>query len=331
MNEPIYKIQDLRKVFGVHVVLDKINLELMSGEILGIIGSSGSGKTTLLNTVIGFLRPERGDIKFRMSRGIHEGEESVYESVYKNEVQVKRIYGFASQTPSFYEKLTVRENLEYFGSLYNLSKEAISVNAETLLRLMNLKNSEGMLAKNLSGGMERRLDIACAMMHDPDVLILDEPTADLDPVLRGHIWELVKKINRKGTSILLASHHLTELENLCTRIAILKDGLVLAVGQPEALKDKFSEHQEIHIESFPGNYDKLMKAFLEEYGHRYITRVVNKGAELVIYTTKPEKILHELLHKTEDLKENVIGIRVSKATLDEIFISLFEKKNNPTK
>ncbi|MAG38997.1 hypothetical protein CMO90_02815 [Candidatus Woesearchaeota archaeon] len=321
MTEPIFKIQNITKKFSDNIVLDNINFEIRKGEIFGIIGASGSGKTTLLNTIIGFLRPDEGDIQFRFEHLLDFQKAMAFRSVFKKQEAVKKIYGFAAQVPSFYSNLTLRENLEYFGSLYNLSTDALQTNIETLLNLMDLKNYEDLLSKNLSGGMERRLDIACALIHDPAVLVLDEPTADLDPVLREHIWTLVKKINKKGTTIILASHHLIELENLCSRIAILKDKKIFDVASPDSLKNKYSKIQEVHIESYPGNYKKILPKLTKKYMKRYEIR----GSELVIFTDKPQKVFHEMFPLLEKKKEEVIDMNVGKASLDDIFIEISKK------
>ena len=324
---PILKIQNISKRFSKKKILRNIGLDIYEGEIFAIIGASGSGKTTLLKTIIGYLGPEEGDVKFRHDYFLRKkGREGkpIFASVYGQQKIAKNIFGFASQEPSFYSKLTVRENLKYFGSLYNMSKKALDSNIEILLSLMDLKHAEKTLAKDLSGGMERRLDIACALMHDPEVLILDEPTSDLDPLLRAHIWSLVQKINKKGTTIILASHHLSEVEHFCSRIAIIKEGKIIDVASPVRLKTKYAESQEIRIQTYPGNYDNISKALKKPGSKVYDIHV--RGSELIICSDHPQMLIHELLHTLEMLKEELIDINVSRPGLDELFLKIAGEK-----
>lgn len=321
MGDPVFKVQNVSKSFGTHVVLDDINLDIYSGEIIGIIGASGAGKTTFLHTLIGFIQPDKGDILFRLDHLLSYRNSYIYRSVFKKQQMVKKLYGFAAQLPSFYTELSAKENLTYFGLLHNLNMDAVRSNAETLLNLMDLKKDAKTLAKNLSGGMERRLDIACALMHDPEVLILDEPTADLDPLLRNHIWELIRKINQKGTTIILSSHHLTELEALCDRVAIIKEGKLIAIGKPEELKKKFIIEQEITIQTIPGKYKSLVKSIPKKNINRI--RVANHS--LHIYTANPETVLAQVLGTLKKKREKLSFIKVTSASLDDVFISIWEK------
>jgi ABC-2 type transport system ATP-binding protein len=234
------------------------------------------------------------------------------------------MYGFASQLPSFYEKLTVRENLVYFGELYGLSKESLNANIKTLLDLLNLSAYANMLGKNLSGGMERRLDIACALVHNPEILILDEPTADLDPVLRRNIWELIRKINKRGTTVILSSHHLNELETLCDRIAIIKDSSILDIGSAEELKKKLVKTHEIVVESYPGNYEVLAPILSKKFGKS--VKIYFDDTHIVLSTSKPESIINNLITIFEDEEEKILDLRLGKPGLDQLFIALQEKK-----
>lgn len=322
MSNVIIRIKNVVKQYSHNMILDHINLDIFAGEIFGIIGASGSGKTTLLSTLIGFLKIDSGDVLFREDNLLDfSKKEKSFVSVFDNTKEIKRIFGFASQTPSFYGKLTVEENLDYFGSLYGLSKNDRKTNIFTLLNLMNLMHAKDFLAENLSGGMQKRLDIACSLIHDPKILVLDEPTADLDPFLRKHFWNLFKKINKKGTTIILASHNLGELEILCNRVCILSQSKISAIGTPTQLKDKFSKNEEIYIETFPGNYDLIKKQLLK----LNISKIENTGTELAIHTEQAEKVLHELLHIIEKSKESLIDVRLTKPTLDEVFLSLAKK------
>jgi len=327
MATPIFKIKEVSKVFDHRIVLDDINLDINAGEIFGVIGASGSGKSTLLNILVGFLKPNTGEVLFRREHLLEHKDSQVFKSVYSHHEELKKIMGMAAQTPSFYDTLTTKENLEYFGTLYSLHGEVMHTNMTTLINLMDLQGAENRPAKNLSGGMQRRLDIACSLIHDPSILILDEPTADLDPLLRNHIWRLVKKINKRGTTIVLASHHLSELELLCTRIAILKDGKILAIGTPNEIKERFSKHEEIHLETFPGNYT-LLANIKDKDIMKEIVKIEDKGTKLVIHTSKPEIVLQELMKRLEEHKETIVDLKVTKPTLDEIFIMITESEKD---
>ncbi len=325
MAEPILKLENVSKRFGRHLVLSNINMEIDSGEIFGIIGASGSGKSTMLNLIIGFLEPDVGNVLFKPEQLLDYTKEGTqYRSIYKLPGTVKRFFGFATQLPSFYTKLTVKENLEYFGELHGLKKDALQHNIKNLLSFVELEDAKNIIAENLSGGMQRRLDIACALVHDPKILIMDEPTADLDPILMHHIWNLIRKINKKGTTVILSSHNLTKLESLCDRIAILHNKNIVSVGKPDELKNGFSHSEEIEIKSYPGKYDKLMKKIKS----KAIEKMEVKGHRLIILTKQPEKILHNLIHKIEASKENLIDVRLLKPTLHDIFLSVARKEGH---
>jgi|GEM_PF-42437 len=316
-GDTVFLVRDVCKRYGNREVLSGINLEVRKGEILGLIGASGAGKTTLLHMLVGFIPSTSGDILFHAytAKGVIEC------NVLEHQHLVNRSYGFASQQPSFYEKLTVSENLHYFGTMYGLSSDAIEKNAEVLLRLMELKASAHLLAEHLSGGMKRRLDIACALIHNPQVLIMDEPTADLDPVLRTHIWEVVKRINARGTTIILSSHHLNELDALCNRIGILKDGKIVDIDTPEKLKSKYSKTQELMIETFPGNYDDIIRRLKADNIHT-ITR---EGTYLTIRTENPEQMIGKLLPALSRMGESLLDIKLIKPNLDNVFVTIYKK------
>lgn len=310
-DHPFLQFQNIRKRYGKHEVLLDVNLEIPYGERFGIIGVSGSGKTTLLNILIGFLRPNAGSIYYNLR------------DIMKEKYNVRRTFGFAAQDGSFYSKLTVQENLNYFGKLHGMSQADIDKRSAGLLKLVGISRAKDTLGENLSRGMQKRLDIACAMIHDPKVLIMDEPTEDLDPMLRKEILLLIKKINERGTTIIITSHLLTEIEGICTKIAILHNGVIIETGTPDQLKGRYYKNDEIHVQTTPGNYEKLAKR-LKKIN---IDEIEVKENKMVIHTDKAEKVLHNLLHAIEMSNEHLIDIDVNKPTLEEVFEALTKKKN----
>lgn len=228
MPQPPYiQFLSVCKVYSKHIILDNLSLDIPYGEITGIIGSSGSGKTTILNILIGFIKQSSGKILFQSRE------------VLKDITNVSTIFGFASQGGSFYHELNVEENLMYFGKLYGLKTKDIKKRVDYLVKTLELESARKILAKSLSTGMGRRLDIACALIHSPKVLILDEPTEDLDPLLRKELIKTLKKIRNDGTTIILTSHLLGELESLCDKIAILKGGKIVKMDTPLNLKKEY--------------------------------------------------------------------------------------------
>jgi ABC-2 type transport system ATP-binding protein len=302
-------------VFKKTTILDNVTFDINKGEIFGIIGISGSGKTTLLNTLIGFFEPDKGNIL------IYSEKEKKFVSVYKNLLETRKRFGFATQAASFYPELTVEENLIHFGILYGLSEKTTKINAKRLLDLVGLSNSKNVLAHNLSGGMEKKLGLACAFMHNPEVLILDEPTADLDVLSSVETWNLIKGINKLGTTVIVASHFLSEIESFCDRIAILYDKKIVTVGSPEEVMSKFFKSDEISIITSPGKYNNIASA-LRKKPSLDIRKIEQNESGLVLHTTQTEKTIYQALRIIDHYKEKLIRLDVKKPSLTKIFDSL---------
>ena len=218
--KPLVSVENLGMVRGKRVILQDINLEIMEGEILGVIGLSGSGKTTLLSLIASILKPTSGKIMYHMH--------------LKDKSDLTRQIGLALQFPSFYPELTCIQNLEYFSRMYGLksNKSAFS----QLLKGVGLEGHEKYEGKHLSGGMQKKLDLACSILHNPKLLLLDEPTANLDPLNRNDIWSLIQDLKTSGMTIVLASHFLDEVEQLSNRTAILHDHQIQGIEDTEHLK-----------------------------------------------------------------------------------------------
>lgn len=311
----ILRAHGLTKQFGTNLVLRGVDFDVRSGEIFGIIGVSGAGKTTLLNILTGFLKPDQG--------ALFIAEPQHTTSIIEHPGLIKRKAGFSTQTPSFYSKLTVLENLEHFGKLYDMEGINLRRRVNALLDLTGLTDAKNTQASHLSGGMQKRLDIACALLHDPDILILDEPTADLDPILRKQLWGLIKQINAKGTTIILASHFLAEIELLCDRIAILQDKHIMEIGTAEELRNIYSKNYEIFLQTRSQNYDELVKVL--KRNKRYFATVSKEEGELVIQTPYPERVLSTLSPRLEREQGNLQSLHVARPTLGRVFESLVKQ------
>ena len=312
---PLISIKKVSKSFGKKQVLSNINVDINDGEIVGIIGASGAGKTTLLNLIVGFLEPEAGDVVVNLP------DRSF--SVSRQLKEVKRVFGFATQSPSFYPHLTVCENVEYFASLYEISAKQREATCNSLMKLVGLSESKDSIAQKLSGGMQKRLDIACALVHNPKILILDEPVSDLDPLLRNQMWNLIKAINKRGATVIIASHFLAEMEIFCDRIALLRHHTITEFGTPEQLKQVYSANYTITLELASHNYAALAKEIAKNKS--LDSKLSLKDSYAMISTPNKEILLQLISSVVEQSKDSIINLNVSRPSVNEIF-EAFEKQ-----
>jgi ABC-2 type transport system ATP-binding protein len=216
--EPFLSLQNIYKGFGSKKVLKGLSLDLYEGEILGLLGRSGCGKSTLIKVLVGYYHPSSGKIIFH-------GKE-----ITKDYNEVRQIVGYTTQDNSFYEKLTVLENMKYYANLYNVPRKDRKKRISELLEAVKLDIAKDTLAGSISGGMKRRLDFALSLLHRPKLVILDEPTTGLDPVLVEKFWDIVTEVAKKEKiTVLVSSHHLSEIKTYCTKAAIMADGQIKSV------------------------------------------------------------------------------------------------------
>ena len=213
------KLIELTKKFGEKVAVDNLNFEIFSGEVFGLLGKNGAGKTTTIKMLTLQLKPTSGEIIFDTS----------------DEFKIKRLIGIVPQHLNFDQDLTVEENLELHGRLYHLAKSERKMRIDQLLKFVELESVRTSFIKNLSGGMKRRLLIVRALIHQPKILFLDEPTVALDPQVRRKIWSLIKELKLRGITIILTTHYIEEAENLCDRVAILNAGKLIALDTTKNL------------------------------------------------------------------------------------------------
>lgn len=300
----IFELKGVTKRFKDNIVLENLNLDIPQGSIFGILGINGSGKTTILRLLVGYYKPTKGEVLY------------LNKKLKKVEGKLKSEIGFTTQDSSFYPKLTVEENVKYFGALYGLPKKTIDSNSDRILKLVELDHVRNRIAEQLSGGMQRRLDMACSLIHVPKVVILDEPTEDLDPLLRKDILHLIKKIAEIGTTVIITSHRLEDIEIVCDRVAILHNKSMIRSGTLDELKEEYSSSEEIHLQTKNQDYRTIMKN-ISQYDTYYLD-----GSRLVIRAENAERILHEILHIIENTKDKLIYVDVQRPTLEEVFQSL---------
>lgn len=219
--DAIIKINALNQSFGNNIILENINLEVHKGEIIGFLGPSGSGKTTLVKNIVGMNTPTNGEVY-------------VFDKKIPSLEVVKEI-GYMAQSDALYEDLTAIDNLLFFAALYNLKGKEAKERANEVLSLVQLENHSKKLVHFFSGGMKRRLSLAIALIHNPKLLILDEPTVGIDPLLRQSFWLEFKRLKSLGVTLLITTHVMDEA-NHCDKLALIREGKIIALDSPEAIK-----------------------------------------------------------------------------------------------
>lgn len=231
------QVLNLVKTFGKIEAVKGVSFTIGKGEIFGLLGPNGAGKSTTINMMCGYLAPTSGDT-------IIDGL-----SITKEPMKVKRILGVVPQEIALYKDLTSMENLEFFGEIYGLPRKERRRRSEDVLHFVGLYDRRNEPVKNFSGGMQRRINMAIAMLHQPNLLLMDEPTVGVDPQSRENIFDTIEKLRDRGTTILYTTHYMEEAERLCNHIAIMDEGRIIAMGTLEellALREQSREIQRPH-------------------------------------------------------------------------------------
>jgi ABC-2 type transport system ATP-binding protein len=287
-------VEDIRKSYGDLKAVDGVSFEVSEGEFFGILGPNGAGKTTTLEIVEGLREPDGGTVRL------------LGESPWPRKLALLPRIGVQLQASSFFEKLTAREQLETFASLYGVGASRIT----EMLELVGLTDKAHTREDKLSGGQRQRLSIACALVHDPDVVFLDEPTAALDPQARRNLWDVLRAIQERGKTILYTTHYLDEAEILCDQVAIMDHGRILAMDAPATLVRGLDAPTHVILELGalpPADAEQLPGA----------ESVSADDVSLNILTREPAKVLSALAERG-----NLDGLQVRTATLEDVFLQL---------
>ncbi len=224
MSDIILKTSDLMKKYNNKIVVDNLNIEIQKGEIFGLLGPNGAGKSTTMNMICSIVRPTAGEIEL-MGKDVRKQKKEVIHKI-----------GYIPQELAIHGNLKAWENVELFTSLYGIKGRELKKAVNDSLEYVGLLEHKQEFARNFSGGMKRRLNIACALGHNPKLLIFDEPTVGIDPQSRNFILDKIKESNAKGTTVIYTSHYMEEVEEICTRIAIMDNGNIIACGTSRELK-----------------------------------------------------------------------------------------------
>ena len=306
----VVKITNLVKRYKELIALDNFSLQIEEGEVFGLLGPNGSGKTTTINCLLSLLKYDKGEV------------ELFGEKMAPNRRDIKRRIGVVSQNVAVFDELTVYENIEYFCGLYIKDKKTRKQYIEDAINFVDLNDFRKFYPKKLSGGLLRRLNIACGIAHKPDLIILDEPTVAVDPQSRNKILEGVIELNKAGATIIYTSHYMEEIEQICSRILIMDKGKEVASGTSEELKGRIKNTENVIVD-----IKKLSDEHVEKI--RNINHVYDVQYAADKLTIKCNGGKHNITHVIEYLSDNDISydrIYSELPTLNDVFLEITGKE-----
>jgi ABC-2 type transport system ATP-binding protein len=300
MSEPVIVLDRLSKSFGdVHAVQD-LSFTIEAGTIFGFVGPNGAGKTTTMRMLCGLTHPTGGDATI----------ESLH--VWQDRQQVRTRFGYVPQSFSLYRDLTVLENFRFFGGAYGVPSAKLDARIERLLRVIDLQEKRNAPAENLSGGMRQLLAIGCALVHEPSLLFLDEPTRGLDPVHRQQIWNLLYDLSHEGKTIFVTTHYMDEAER-CTEVGFIENGRLLAKAPPRALKSSFRTRLlELDVEP-------LMPALVRLRALPELLGVSLRSGGLRLYAPEPERLIANWRNNWPFPDLRLLGERWVEPDMEDVF------------
>jgi len=293
------EVSGLRKKYGQVNALDGVDFEVRSGEIFGLLGPNGAGKTTTVECLLGLRRPDAGELSIL---GMKHPQDSA---------AIKTRIGAQLQTTAMYPNLKVRELLQLFGDLFSTSRPA-----DELIELLGLQEKAGTLSKNLSGGQRQRLAVALALVNNPDLIFLDEPTTGLDPQARRSLWDVIEGQRQQGKTVLLTTHYMEEAERLCDRVAVMDQGRILTLDSPGALIHQYFKASAIEFVN-PGVYTHTQMAALPA-----VNQVVFQNGHITLFSLDIPRTMAGLFELQATQDTGFQNMTVRQATLEDVFLKL---------
>lgn len=299
-EEAILKVTGLKKAFGKKQALDGVTFAVKSGSSFGLLGPNGAGKSTTMKVLTGIIKPDGGRVEL-LGRNVSGQKDWVAKYV-----------GYVPQDITLYEELSAYDNLLFFGQLYGVKGPELRRRIAEVLEQTGLTERANDAVKTFSGGMKRRINLGCALLHRPKVLVLDEPTVGIDPQSRNRIFEMIRDLNRQGVTIIYSTHYLEEVEALCDEVAIIDHGVVKAQGPLGVLLEKHGR-KAIYIEAGGLN---------EAPDVPNVSRATKEGAGWLLETEHPADVMHVLLQKAAAHRWDVKQIEIVRPSLENVFLSV---------
>lgn len=303
----ILEVRNLEKNYGDFFAVNGLDLEIKKGDIVGLLGPNGAGKSTTISIISTLIKQTRGDVLF------------FGESISKLGKSYRKKLGIVPQEIALYTTLTGYGNLEFWGKAYGLRGEELKKEIKRVSEIIGINEKLKEKVENYSGGMKRRLNIGVALLHKPELLIMDEPTVAIDPQSRNHILQTVKKLNEEGTTILYTSHYMEEVEFLCNYIYIMDRGKIIAKGDKEQLIKSIGTHEIIELKVM----NELAKGKVE--GIKGISNWKYDGEKYILATEDVNSVMKEFLDITHAEGVQVEGISIKKPSLETLFLNLTGK------
>lgn len=305
-NEYAVEMKDLVKSFGSFVAVDHVSLQVQKGEIFGFLGPNGAGKSTTIRMLCGLLTPTSG-----------QASVSGFD-VHTQPEEIRRNIGYMSQKFSLYDDLTVEQNIDFFTGMYGVPRERRQERKNYVLQMANLRERRDALTLTLSGGWKQRLALGCAILHDPPVLFLDEPTSGVDPIARGAFWKLIHDLAGSGHTVFVSTHYMDEAE-YCHRLALMYRGKVIALGTPEHLKKDLDGHGLLRLDTSATL--ETMRA-LEEVPGVVESAVFGGGLHVVV--DDPETVMERIRSKLQSANIEITRLEKIVPSLEDVFVALIE-------
>ena len=305
MGKDDYAIRasNLTKSFGSVIAVDDMSFRVNKGEIFGFLGPNGAGKTTTIRMLTGILTPDKGEV-------IIDGID-----LRKNPVRAKTRIGVIPEIGNVYVDLSAKENLSLTGRYYGLSRDLIEKKTRDLLTSLGLFERRDDLVRTFSKGMKQRISIACAIIHEPQILFLDEPTEGLDVQSRRLMLDTIYRVNKQGCTVFLTTHNIEEANKLCERVCIINKGKIVATDRPEKLKSAFDKTQSIEV-----SFDRKIEQ--ESLSHNPIIKVELFGDKWRLYTTDPDRAIKYVVALAQEEGMHILSLTTCGPSLEEAFIRL---------